>query len=142
MSELWSTIRIGVGVATLGLAMLGCSSVSTSPVDDSPPDRLVPLSELSRGTYLGFEGGLYESGTDQPAADHAAAGLAAADEVRPLDPLGNPDPDGEIVMLSVGMSNTTQEFCAGPPTACAPWSFAGQAAADPAVDHERLVIVD
>jgi hypothetical protein len=141
MTGLWSTIRGRVGMATLGLAALGCNDVSTSPLDQSPPDRPVPLIDL-RGTYLGFEGGLYEEGTDQPAADHTAAGLAAADRILPLDLQGNPDPAGKIVLLSVGMSNTTQEFCAGPPTACAPWSFAGQAAADPAVDHGRLVIVD
>lgn len=141
MTELWSTIRKGVGAATLGLAALACNGATASPIGPSP-DRPVPLTELSGGTYLGFEGGLYEGGSDQPPADHAAAGLTAADRIRPLDPRGNPDPEGRIVLLSVGMSNTTQEFCAGPPTACASWSFAGQAAADPAIDHGRVVIVD
>lgn len=137
-------IRALLVVTGFGLTAARCGGVSTSPLGDSPgnPDEPIPLSELSIGTYLGFEGGLYEEGSDLPPADHAAVGLAAADAVRPLDSGGNANPGGKIVLLSVGMSNTTQEFCAGPPTTCAPWSFAGQAAADPVVDRERLVVVD
>ncbi len=144
MVDLKGTIRRGFCLATLGLTAVACNGLSTSPIDEPPSDsdRRVPLIELSDGTYLGFEGGLYDSGRDQPPTDHAAAGLVATGSIGPLDADGNDDPAGKIVLLSVGMSNTTQEFCAGPPTACAPWSFAGQAAAHPAVDKTQLVIVD
>src|SRR6185436_3578871 len=96
------------------------------------------------GKYLGqFEGGLYEHGVNVPPADHEAVGLGQAALVRPLDRDGNPSASGKIVMISVGMSNTTQEFCAaGNPAPCTTWSFVGQANADPAVNRATLVLVN
>ena len=104
----------------------------------------IPLNDLGTGKYLGqFVGGLYEHGANAPPADHAAVGLGQAALVRPLDATGKASPSGRIVMVSVGMSNTTQEFCAaGNPAPCTSWSFAGQASADPAVNHATLVIVN
>jgi lysophospholipase L1-like esterase len=70
--------------------------------------RLKPLAELGTGEYQGFKGGLYpESKNERPAA-HEAAGLALARAVKPLDAQGQPSPQGKIVLLSVGMSNTMQ----------------------------------
>jgi hypothetical protein len=103
----------------------------------------VPLSDLHSGTYLGFPGGLYENGSNDPPADHAAAGLAAAARIRPLDRTGAPAANGRIVFVSIGMSNTTQEFCStNNPAPCDSWSFVGQALADPAVNHGTLVLVN
>jgi hypothetical protein len=104
----------------------------------------IPLNDLGNGKYLGqFEGGLYEHGANVPPADHAAVGVGQAALVRPLDRNGNPSPSGRIAMISVGMSNTTQEFCAaGNPAPCTTWSFVGQAAVDPAVNHATLVLVN
>src|SRR5262245_43744741 len=102
----------------------------------------VPLPGLGSGLYLGqFSGGLYENGSNLMPADHRAAELRHV--VQPLNPNGSPLPDGKIVLLSIGMSNTTQEVCAEHnPAPCTAWSFAGQAAADPAVNHRTLVIVN
>lgn len=110
----------------------------------SPPQaQRVPLNDLGSGTYLGFSGGLYPGGSNDPPAAHAAAGVARASAIRRLDAAGNPDPNGSYILLSIGMSNTTQEFCGGSSsTNCTPWSFMGQAAADPAVRRDGLVIVD
>ncbi len=87
--------------------------------------------------------GLYEDGFNTPPPDHFARGLEAAALVRPLDPGGLPAGDGRIALVSIGMSNTTQEFCAqNNPAPCESWSFVGQALADPAVDRRHLVLVN
>ncbi len=102
-----------------------------------------PLTDMGTQTYLGFSGGLYANGSNAPPADHAAAGSARAAAVVPLDTNGNPSPNGRIVLLSIGMSNTTQEFCsASGRTPCESWSFVGQALADPGVNRATLLFVN
>ena len=104
---------------------------------------LVPLDQLGNSTYLGFPGGLYENGSNVIPPDHLAAGLLHAANVVPRDRDGRPAPSGRIAMVSIGMSNTTQEFCAtGNPAPCTSWSFVGQARTDPAVNHTTLVFVN
>jgi hypothetical protein len=104
----------------------------------------IPISELGTQLYLGsFPGGLYGHGSNQVPPAHLKAGLSHAAAVRPLDAAGRPDPAGRYVLLSIGMSNTTQEFWGSNPRAAATsWSFAGQAAADGTVNHTALAIVD
>ena len=129
------------GVAGVLLARAGaasnCAGTSTG---------LVPLTELGAGLYLGqFEGGLYPGGSNAIPPAHEAAGLTAAAGIVPRDAAGAPDPQqGKVVLLSLGMSNTTQEFCiqGGGTTGCAAASFMGQAAADPGVNHTTLAIVN
>ncbi|HEX4743931.1 MAG TPA: hypothetical protein VFW12_04595 [Candidatus Limnocylindria bacterium] len=71
---------------------------------------LVPLTDLGTGTYKGAQGGLYPGGTNAPPQAYAAAGRRVAAEMVPRAASGQPDPGGAIVLLSIGMSNTTQEF--------------------------------
>ncbi|HZT83171.1 MAG TPA: hypothetical protein VFA26_23280 [Gemmataceae bacterium] len=71
--------------------------------------NLKPLTELGPGEYHGFKGGLYPGGKNERPAEHEKAGIAQAKQVQPLDADGKPSPDGKIVLLSVGMSNTSQE---------------------------------
>lgn len=69
-----------------------------------------PLTDLGTGTYQGFQGGLYGGGSNVAPTIHLALGAQRAALVVPRDPAGNPAPNGRIVLLSIGMSNTTQEF--------------------------------
>lgn len=107
------------------------------------PEAMIPLIDMGEATYYGFEGGLYPNAGNEMPGRHREAGLARAAQVQPLDVHGDPDPSGKYLMMSIGMSNTTQEFCSKssePP--CTEWSFMGQAAADPEVDHADLVIIN
>ncbi len=66
---------------------------------------------MGAGFYQGFQGGLYPEGSNVRPAAHHAAGVAIANSLAPLDTAGNPDPvGGQVVFLSIGMSNCTQEF--------------------------------
>lgn len=91
----------------------------------------MPLPELGKGMYQGFEGGFYPGGENKPPAAHLKAGLKVAKSVVPLDADGKPSPDGKIVLLSCGMSNTAMEFQV----------FQKQAAADKSLNL-HLVIAD
>ncbi|CAN5691153.1 hypothetical protein BH23GEM1_BH23GEM1_10130 [soil metagenome] len=132
----------------VALSVTGCGGSSDpgepAPGGPRPPaDSRVPLMDMGTGTYLGFQGGLYPDGSNSPPSAHDAEGRARAKLIAPIE--GNSSAGGtdRIVLLSIGMSNTTQEFCsAGPGTACASWSFVGQALADGAVNNAMLEFVD
>lgn len=72
--------------------------------------KLKPLTELGKEKYQDFSGGLYPDGKNERPAAHEAAGVALAKKVLPLDAKGKPSAEGKMVLLSVGMSNTTQAF--------------------------------
>jgi hypothetical protein len=71
---------------------------------------MMPLTELVDGKYKGQTGGLYGNSTNTPPASHQAAAKKELAKIRPLDTNGKPSKDGKIVLISLGMSNTTQEF--------------------------------
>jgi hypothetical protein len=115
---------------------------SDGPASADRPGAVYPLTEMGQRTYKGFTGGLYPAGNDAPAA-HAAAGIQRAHLVAPVDGAGNPSATGKYVLLSMGMSNTTQEFCGGDGAQqCDAPSFMGSAAADATVNHSTLAIVN
>ena len=136
-----------VGLSFVG-ALVGCASPPPppppKPVAGPPTDTVrVPLTDLLTKTYYGHAGGLYPGGINQPPADHDSAARARRKSIQPLDVNGDESPFGKYVLLSIGMANTTQEWCSqnsGPP--CTAWSFMGKAAVDPGVNHNSLVIVN
>jgi hypothetical protein len=104
----------------------------------------IPLNDLGTGRYLGqFQGGLYPNGINTPPAAHHQQGLARAAAIQPLNTAGQPSSTGKVVLLSIGLSNSTQEFCSqGGGEPCNSWTFMGRAAADPNVDKTHLVIAN
>jgi hypothetical protein len=100
----------------------------------NPPRRftdLIPLTELGTNGYKGETGGLYPGGKNVPPKIHLDGGLILARKIAPLDADGRSATNGKIVLLTIGMSNTTLESQV----------FLKQAASDPSV-NSQLVIVD
>jgi hypothetical protein len=131
------------GACAAALVLLLAARPAAAADCDATSLGLVPLTELGAELHLdAYAGGLYPNGNAMP-ADHRAAGLARAGAVVPRDAAGAPHPAGSVVLLSIGMSNTTMEWCSSAGGAgCASWSFTGQALGDPAVNHASLVIAD
>jgi hypothetical protein len=134
--------RIRAGAAVMfkarrkdGESVLVGMKLGTAAAQSPPPKvdltGLMPLTELGEGEYKGYPGGLYPKGRNERPEPHEKAGLSLAEKVRPLDEDGKPDEDGKIVLLSVGMSNTTQEF-----------STFVQLANRDAKKNPRLVLID
>jgi hypothetical protein len=70
---------------------------------------MVPLNDLGKVTYQGRQGGLYPEGENVPPPAHRKAGNEIAARIRPLDGEGRESANGKVVMISIGMSNTTIE---------------------------------
>ena len=122
-------LPLAAAVAAVAIAFFDCTLTSVG---------IAPLPDLGPGEYLpGVPGGLYPGGQNTRPPAHLAAGLAiAADEIEPRNAAGAIDlANGRIGMISIGMSNTTQEFDGGP------GAFKPRADADPA-RNPRLEIVD
>jgi hypothetical protein len=95
---------LGVVAVCAGSAAQAPAGEARSAADCSITSTgLVPLTDLrGRKTYHGHRSGLYPGGINRPSRTYLQAGLAAARRVRPIN--------GRIVLLSIGMSNATQEF--------------------------------
>lgn len=102
---------------------------------------LIPLTELGTGSYRGFPGGLYSGGANAPPTAHRNAAVSRAKAIVPRNGAGVPTTNGNYVLLSIGMSNASLEFCAAG-NQCTAGSFMGRAAADPTVNHTTLRIVN
>jgi len=124
----------------LGLLML-CTAWRAAADCTLTNVGLRALPDLGWGSYSNFNrnfvGGLYPNGANTRPALHEAAGLQiAAELVQPLDTNGAPASNGTIVLLSSGMSNTTQEWASKGTD-----NFHAQATRDPS-RNPRLAIVD
>ena len=108
-------------------------------------DIKVPLVDMKGLAYLGsYEGGLYPGGVNEMPAAHYQAGVDIARQIEPLNLQGEPDPNGKIVMTSVGMSNTSSMFCgvADPNDSCKQGTFMSRFLDDRGTYHPNLVLID
>lgn len=135
--------QIVLGLPLVLVGMIGLA-VGVTPVARAADSiGAIPLNDLGGGTYKGFTGGLYPSGSNAIPAAHLTAGMQRRSEIRRLNAAGQPSATGKIAFISVGISNTSQEFCATlGTTKCKSWTFMGQAARDPQVNHNSLRLVN
>lgn len=104
-------------------AAIDCTKTSTG---------LVPINDLGAGAWMGAQGGLYPAGSNERPAFHTELGKVLARLAVPRNAAGLPDPLlGKSVFLSIGMSNTRNEF----------GSFVPMANADP-LKHKQVVVVN
>jgi hypothetical protein len=105
-----------------------CNNISWDIVGTTTP--IVPITDLGTGTYLGAEGGLYLNGSNIMPASHDADGVAFAQSIQPLNAEGNPDPNGKMGLISMGMSVTFDTFL----------KFIQDSAADPSVNPNLVYV--
>lgn len=125
-------VAAGRGPGAAGRNGPGSQRGATAPTSQQARTGLVPLNQMTaKDNYKGEDGGLYGAGQNAPPKEHMQAATQALSQIQPMDKDGKPAADGKIVLLSVGMSNTTNEFSV----------FKQQADRD-ADKNPRLVIVD
>ncbi|MCB1063313.1 MAG: hypothetical protein KDN20_10385 [Verrucomicrobiae bacterium] len=106
--------RAGEELSSADAALMG-KYVERGWISDMDPKRtttgLVPLTEMSAAdVYKGEDGGLYGQGRNDPDARHQMIIDNALTKIVPRDPDGESSHSGKVVMISVGMSNTSREF--------------------------------
>src|SRR5205823_3017431 len=121
---LWSLLIITATISVARVGLADCSLTTTG---------FVPVNDLGTHLYNGVSAGLYPNGSNNPPAAHLNAAVdVAINQIEPLNSTGSLDrARGKIVLISVGMSNTTMEFS----------RFVSLANSD-AAKNPQLVIVD
>lgn len=93
----------------LGMVLCGAIAGLVRGADEFKD--LKPLNEMTAtDRYKGEDGGLYGGGQNEPPESHRKAAQAALQQIKPLDAQGNASPDGKVVLLGIGVSNTKQKF--------------------------------
>lgn len=136
---LMACVVVAIAAASCGRTVAEPSSETSTPATPDQSARgcavtsvgLTPLTDLASGSYQGQIGGLYPGGSNARPGLHDAAGIGIARDIHPLDANGAAHPAGRYALISIGMSNTTQEFSV----------FKPLADGDPSKDP-RLAIVD
>ena len=118
-----------LAIATVAASVVLAASVAPASRSSTSADcsltrtGLIPLTDMGNRRYRGHRGGLYPGGVNRPPQKYLRSALAASKRVQPID--------GKIVLLSLGMSNASDEFSA----------FKRSADRDPQ-KNSSLVVVD
>jgi hypothetical protein len=97
--------------AQLRVMLVGIVCLTAGPALAGETKDLVPLTEMSaKDRYKGEDGGLYGAGRNTPPEAHRKAAEVELARIQPLDADGKPAKDGKVVLVSISMSNATQEF--------------------------------
>jgi hypothetical protein len=142
-----STVPSPAQVTVTGTSVVDSAASGNGTVTvATTPFSATPLVDFAPGQlYFGEFPGMLYNGSNSPPPAQLAAGQAAGALVQPLDVNGNPSPTGEIVLISLGMSETYDDWCDGDQATngpCTNFSFTGQAAASSSVNHTTLAIMD
>jgi Cu/Ag efflux protein CusF len=111
--EVTLTIEPVEGGPVIKTIRLGKRPGATNPPKDGgkPSVGLKPLTEMTAtDTYKGEDGGLYGGGKNEPPPGHLKAAKQESARIQPLNEDGKPAQDGKIGLVSISMSNATQEF--------------------------------
>ncbi len=104
-------VKIPAAIIVL-LFFTGCSKEDTTSQLNTPgvnnavrrDTAKIPLNDLGTGTYMGYMGGLYPNGANEPSGQYAADLFDVSSSIVPLDKSGNPSNTGKIVFISLGAS--------------------------------------
>lgn len=91
-------------------ALLIFPEITMAQICTNDSTGLIPIIDFGNNQYDGIVGGLYLNGSNNMPNGHRQAGINLDNSIQPLDVNGNPDPNGKIVMISVGMSNCRNFF--------------------------------
>lgn len=96
---------------TLQLGRAGGGTAPAPAMSGKTSVGLKPLTEMTaQDRYKGEDGGLYGNGKNDPPDEHRAAAKKETAAIVPRDAEGNPAKDGKVALISISMSNATQEF--------------------------------
>lgn len=93
----------------VAIAALPAGGVEATQGPRCTPSPNVAVPDLVQ-PYRGLPPGLYSGGRMARPEEDAAFGLVQAQRIEPLDTAGKPSPAGRVILLSIGMSNTSAEF--------------------------------
>lgn len=99
------SIRLGGKLSQQQPNAQGKASVGKSAVGFKPLDEMT-----AEDRYKGEDGGLYGAGRNEMPESLSAAAKKETAKIVPRDAKGNPATDGQIGLVSISMSNATQEY--------------------------------
>jgi hypothetical protein len=109
--EVTVTVEPVDGQPTIKAIRLGRQGAAVAKEGGKASFGLKPLTEMTADDkYKGEDGGLYGGGKNEPPDALRKAAEKETAKIEPLDADGKPSKDGTIALVSISMSNATQEF--------------------------------